>query len=122
MKPVIVISLICILAGCSSTKIKYLNSEEFLKQAALTEGMHTALTCTYIGTTRDRVYLEFENYITFFRKKPITTVYWTELNDLPLNISEKIKAGKSPWKPFDDYKKMEENQRLEPIASLQANP
>ena len=115
-------SLICVIAGCSSTKIKHLNSEEFLKQAALTEGMHSALTCTYIGTTHDRVYLEFENYITFLRKKPVTTIYWTELNELPLNISEKIKAGKSPWKPFDDYKIMEENQRLEPTPDGAAHP
>lgn len=97
-----------ILSGCSSTNLKHVDAETFLRYAEPRSSM-TLEFPIYIGSTRDNVYLEFKNYMTFFRKAPVTTVYWTELDSLPNEISEMIKSGQSPWIPFDhkQYEKAE---------------
>lgn len=91
-----------LLNSCASvTSIKHVNSEKFLKKAELMNGWNSAEGSVLIGTTRERVYLEYQTGITFFTKSPATTVYWTELDNLPDDIVEKIKVGMSPWVSFD---------------------
>ena len=97
-----------ILAGCSSTKLKHVDAETFLRYAEPTSSM-TLEFPIYIGSSHDNVYLEFQNYVPLIRTPPVTTVYWTELDSLPSEISEMIKSGHSPWVPFDhkEYEKAE---------------
>ena len=113
------------LSGCSNTRIKHVDAEAFLKHAELMKGMNSVLSATYIGSTHNRVYLEHGNYITFIRKAPITTIYWTEIDSLPKEVSEKIKTRQTPWIPFD-HKKYEEqklkNNQTDQVKDLFAEP
>ncbi len=106
-------TLILFLSGCSSTQIKHVDAETFLKHAELLKGMNSVLSASYIGSTHNRVYLEHGNYITFVRKAPITTIYWTEIDSLPKEVSEKIKTGQPPWVPLDH--KIYEEKKLKNI-------
>ena len=63
--------------------------------------MYSAESAIFIGTTKDRAYLEYTTAITFFRKGPDTIICWINLDDLPKNVSDKIKAGEPPWVPFN---------------------
>ena len=113
------------LTGCSSTKVIHVDAEEFLQHAEVIKGMHSAASATYIGSTHDRAYIEFENYITFIRKAPVTYIYWTEIDSLPKDVAEKIKTGQPPWSPFD-HKKYEalkhQNINLDKTEDLFAEP
>ncbi len=61
--------------------------------------LQTAHSSIYLGTGRNRIYLEQETYITFagilgFTEKPNITVYYTELNKIPLDFYQKMQMGK----------------------------
>lgn len=113
------------LTGCSSTKIKHVDGETFLKHAELMTEMNSALSATYIGSTHNRVYLQYENYITFVRKAPVTTIYWTDIDSLPKEVSMKIKTRQPPWVPFN-HKKYEahklKNSQIDQVKDLFVEP
>jgi len=48
--------------------------------------------------SRNRAYLEHEDHLTI-SGKPLTTVYWTDLDSLPVELSKKLKNGESSWSP-----------------------
>ena len=82
--------------GCSSTSIKYLPPNEFMKQATMLQSVSSS---TYIGAGRHRIYLEQENYITFakflgFTEKPNYTIYYTDLDKIPLDFFKKLQKRK----------------------------
>lgn len=83
--------------GCSSTtKVKRLSGSEFLKQAKQTQLIGSFNWTTYIGSTKNRVYLEY-GYMSPIRKGASTTIYWTPINELPAEIVEKLKSGEEIW-------------------------
>lgn len=94
--------LIALLAGgCASTRIKHLPPKEFLAQAQQIEAMNSATWTTYIGASATRAYLEYGDVIGFVSKSR-TIVYWTELEGLPAELRQKLKAGDRPWIPWQE--------------------
>ena len=106
-----------LLNGCSGTKIQHVNAEDFLRYAAPMDGMYSAESATFIGSSQDKVYIEHKNYITFLRKVPVTTIYWTETDALPGEISEKIRTLQPPWVPFACKERKETTPQLTAIIS-----
>ena len=98
MKLFLSIILLAVFTGCSSTKIHHLNSEEFLNQAELTDGLCSSVGVQYIGASHNRVYLETYTFSLNPFRDSITIIHWTELEGLPLEIVEQIRSGNSPWK------------------------
>ena len=92
-----------ILSGCSSTHIKRLSGVEFVRQAEQMKQVSSFHWTTYIGSSTQRAYLEFgrPSYLyNIIGKGTRTTVYWTELSELPKEIADELKAGNPPWKPW----------------------
>ncbi len=88
-----------LLAGCASTRLKHLAPDEFLETAKLIEQPNSALWVRYVGISYTRAYLEYQDMLTL-SGQPKTVVFWTNLHDLPEDISQKMRAGESPWKPW----------------------
>lgn len=103
-----VVTLLVILLGCSGTSIKHVSAEDFLKKAKQIEQMNSATWTTYIGSTENRAYLEYADVIAIGQKKR-TIVYWTEIDNLPKDIADKLRRGISPWKPWQNGAKKEES-------------
>ena len=88
------------LSSCSSNRLVHLDAHEFQQQAERMEQPNSLLQFNYIGTSINRVYLEQVDSLTI-RAKPTTTVFWTELNSLPEDTRAQLKAGKPPWRPWN---------------------
>ena len=86
-------------AGCASTRIKHLDAEAFLRNAEMAEQPNSALSVTYLGASRGRAYLEYQNLLTL-SGKPKTVVFWTELGGLPKDIADQLRSGEAPWVPW----------------------
>ena len=87
------------LSGCASTRIKQLSSEEFVNQAEQMKQISSFHWTTYIGSSTQRAYLEFGRPSLMYNiigKGTRTTVYWTDLSELPQDIAEQLKAEKPP--------------------------
>ena len=93
------------LSGCSTNRFVHLDAQGFQQQAERMEQPESLLRYSYIGTSVDRVYLEQIDSLSL-RSKPTTTVFWTELNELPEDIRAQLQLGESPWTPW--------NQKAEP--------
>ncbi len=95
---------ICILmSGCASTRIKQLSGTEFVYQAEQIKQISSLHWTTYIGSSNQRAYLEFGRPSFLYNvigQEIRTTVYWTELSELPEDIAGQLKAGNPPWKPW----------------------
>ena len=92
-----------ILTGCASTQIKQLSGANFVVQAQRMEQISSFHWITYIGSSKQRAYLEFGRPSLLYNiigKQTRTTVYWTELSELPEDIAGQLKAGNPPWKPW----------------------
>ena len=92
-----------LLSGCASTRIKQLSGADFVVQAQRMEHISSFHWTTYIGSSKQRAYLEFGRPSLLYNiigKQTRTTVYWTELSELPEDTAGQLKAGKSPWKPW----------------------
>lgn len=95
--------LILFLSGCASTRIKRLSGAEFIYQAEQMKQISSFHWTTYIGSSTQRAYLEFGRPSFLYNiigKGTRTTVYWTELSELPQDIAGQLKAGNPPWKPW----------------------
>ena len=91
------------LSGCASTRIKRLSGAEFVLQAEQIKQVSSFQWTTYIGSSTQRAYLEFGRPTFLYNiigKRTRTTIYWTELSELPQDITEQLKAGTPPWKPW----------------------
>ncbi len=99
--PLFIINLL----SCSSTRLIHLDALEFQQQAKRIEQPNSLLKFTYIGSSTDRSYLEQIDSLTL-RSQPTTTVFWTELNNLPADIKTQLNSGKSPWKPWNQKGKI----------------
>ncbi len=92
------VTLGLMLSGCASTRIKRLSGPEFLNQAEQIKQVNSFHWMTYIGSPSQRAYLEY-GHPALIGKGTRTTVYWTELSELPEDIADQLKAGTPPWKP-----------------------
>lgn len=90
-----------LLAGCASTSIRYLDAEEFVENAKGIEQMDSVMFLTYVGASRGRAYLEYQDVLTL-SGKPRTVVFWTELDGLPGGLAERLRAGSPPWTPWHE--------------------
>jgi hypothetical protein len=88
-----------LLSGCTSTRIKRLSGADFINQAEQMKQVTSFHWTTYIGSSTQRAYLEF-GHPAFIGKGTRTTVYWTELSELPEDIAGQLKAGNPPWKSW----------------------
>jgi hypothetical protein len=96
----VLISMI-FLPGCGGTRIEHVSAPEFLEHAKQIEQMNSATWTTYIGSSQTRAYLEYGDVLASGGKSR-TIVYWTELEKLPEDVSKELKAGKSPWVPWQE--------------------
>ena len=100
-----------LMAGCANTGIKHVSAEEFIQQAKTLEQMNSASGTFYIGASPTRVYVERTGLYRLFRcHKAI--VYWTELESLPPDLAMQVKEGKSPWTPWQN--RMKKDNQLNP--------
>ncbi len=88
-----------LLVGCAGTSVKHLSANEFIEQANQIEQMNSATWTTCIGSSETRVYLEYGDVLALGQRTR-TIIYWTELDQLPKDISMKLKEGISPWIPW----------------------
>lgn len=99
---VVGVALGLLVSGCASTRVKRLSGPEFLNQAEQITQVNSAHWTAYIGSSSQRAYLEFGRPAALYNiigKGIRTTVYWTELSELPEGIAGQLKAGTPPWKP-----------------------
>ena len=89
-----------ILSGCAGTRIKRLSGPEFVNRAQQIEQVSSFSWMTYIGSSRQRAYLEF-GHPAFVGKGTRTTVFWTPMSELPDDIVQELKEGNPPWKPWE---------------------
>lgn len=82
--------------GCANTRIKKVSGEEFLKHAEQTDELNSYVWTSYIGSSHDRVYLEY-GHPALIGKGAQVTVLWTPLAELPSNVIIKIKNNIRPW-------------------------
>ena len=80
--------------GCAGKKIEYLEPEIFMERARTNIG--SAHTCTYIGTSQDRVYFEHMT-IALLSDKPYYIVYWTDIEDIPKEFIDKLETEKKAF-------------------------
>lgn len=93
------ILLACLLPGCASTRLKYLEPEAFVRQGMDMERVNSAQWVQLVGASSTRAYLEYQDLITW-NGSPRTVVYWTRLDALPDEIQRPLKSGQSPWYPW----------------------
>ncbi len=82
--------------GCAATHVKELSAVDFVKQAGEINEVNGAHWTRYVGRTQGRVYLEYQ-HSSLIGDGVRTTVYWTNLPELPKEIAENIKVGNAPW-------------------------
>ena len=78
------------LTGCTSTRIKQVSAADFVVQFQRMEQISSFHSATYIGSSKQRAYLEFKHPSLLYNiigKQTRTTVYWTELSELPEDIA-----------------------------------
>jgi hypothetical protein len=88
------------LSGCASTSIAHLSGPEWMREAGRMGGSMNSTY--YIGCSGSRAYLESWR-MTILAQHGQTTVYWTDISELPDDIASKItaerfKPGVGPWK------------------------
>jgi len=91
------------LSGCASTRITRLSGAEFVNQAKQIEQVSSFHWTTYVGSSTQRAYLEYGRPSLMYNiigKETRTTVYWTELSELPKDIADQLRTGTPPWKPW----------------------
>jgi hypothetical protein len=89
---------------------RHLSAEDFLQKAQQIEQMSSTNWATYIGISQHYVYLEFGTALTW-NSQPKTTIYWTEIQNLPQRIQRQLYAGESPWEPWRPVKSRSDVER-----------
>ncbi len=103
-----------LLSGCASTSIEHLSADEFLNKTKIIEHINSAIWVSYVGSSETRAYLEYGDVLAIGGRTR-TIIYWTELNRLPKDTEKKLRAGISPWIPWQEKnKKANDNNLLPP--------
>jgi hypothetical protein len=110
----VLVMIVYLFSNAHADSIEHITAEDFLKGVDHIGIPGSVTLTTFIGTTKNRAYLEYENvatlaHILHLKKKPTYTVYWIGLDELPKEVSDEINAGQHPWVPFD-HKKWEEEK------------
>ena len=105
----VLVMIVYLFSNAHADSIEHITAEDFLKKVECIGIPGSVTLTTFIGATRTRVYLEYETVVTLahilhLKKEPTYTVYWIGLDELPKEVSEKIKSGQPPWIPFDREK------------------
>ena len=64
--------------------------------------MGSAETYTYLGTTPDKIYYEYANYVPLLSviglsKSPKITIFWTDRKQIPTSIISKLEAERKAF-------------------------
>jgi len=110
------IILVSFVAGCAGTKVTYLEPEKFMEKAKAFDTSVT--TTTYLGTSQDRIYYEFCDYVTItdifkISDKPKRTIYWTELEKISQENIDQLNSRKR------EKEQLKENSKVIDIRGLQ---
>jgi len=81
--------------GSASSGIKRVSGREFLAYAAPEPAINSAFSATLIGAPLERAYLEYWSGVPHLG--PASTVIWTPLSELPVDIAQQLRDGKNPW-------------------------
>ena len=81
--------------GRASSGIRRVSGGSFLNYAAPEPAINSAFSATLVGTTKERVYLEYWSAVNFFGRE--RTVIWTPLSELPADVAQQLENGKNPW-------------------------
>ena len=112
-----------ILTGCTSTRIEQISCADFVVQAKRMEQISSFHSTIYIGSSKQRAYLEFGRPSLLYNiigKRTRTTVYWTELSELPEDIADQVKAGNPPWK--HQHSETNETERAIEFTAKKSRP
>lgn len=90
---------VCLLCGCATVGIRHVKADEFIRQGRTLEGPNSACGTFYVGVSGRRAYVERDGLYRVFRCHK-TIVYWTELDGLPTDLADQLKAGDLPWTPW----------------------
>lgn len=97
--------------SCSS--LEQVSASEFLELTEEIPRESTIRNTAFIGTSGPRVYLERWHAQVLFESE--VTVYWTELSELPAELSSELRAGRNPWE-IPAAEGVESHQAIEPKA------
>jgi hypothetical protein len=105
----VLVMIVYLFSNAHADSIEHITAEDFLKTVDYIGIPGSVTLTTFIGATKTRVYLEYETVITLahilhLKKEPTYIVYWIGLDELPKEVSDNIKAGQSPWIPFNHKK------------------
>jgi hypothetical protein len=86
------------LNGCASTKLRYVEPENFIEVSRHASG--GSCKVTYLGTSDNRIYCEFMNVIDWNSflsrsKKTTYTVYWTDLDEVPQEVVKELESKRT---------------------------
>ena len=82
-----------LVSGCASTSIERLSGPAFVRQANEVQQLNSGYWTSYVGCSSSRAYLEYA-HPAYIGSGTRTTVYWTELLDLPDDFVAKLEAAK----------------------------
>ena len=91
-------------AGCASPGIRHVGPDDFIREAKTMEFANSASGTFYLGASPARVYVERTGLYRLIRFHDVM-VYWTELDGLPKEVADTIRAGKCPWTPWQQEMK-----------------
>ena len=88
-----------LLNGCASTKLHYLEPEDFIEVSKQSSD-GSSCKLTYLGTSDNHIYCEFMNIINWnsflnWSKKTTYTVYWTDVNEVPQDVVKELESKRS---------------------------
>jgi hypothetical protein len=107
-------------AGCANTGIKHISADKFIREAKTMEQMNSASGTFYIGASSTRAYVERSGLYKLFACHE-AIVYWTELENLPVEMVDQLRTGTPPWRPWYEKAKGKDNKVLENIGTNAPN-
>jgi hypothetical protein len=81
------------LSGCASTSIERLSGPAFVQQADEVQQLNSGYWTSYVGCSSSRAYLEYA-HPAYVGNGTRTTVYWTNLSELPDDFTAKLEAAR----------------------------
>jgi len=90
MKPILALALVAQLSSCATTNMRHASAERFMLESKKIDEINSIQSSSYIGSSGNRAYIETQSLFTF-SGKPKTTVFWTELDQLPESDVNKLR-------------------------------
>ena len=88
------------LVGCGSPRLQHVSAAEFVERAQIAGEAHSAQWATFVGATAERAYLEHGTLSNAASSlaggAPTVVVFWTELDRLPADVADVLRAGETP--------------------------